>query len=119
MLTQQYKLTLGQSGETYYWFWDGLIEIPNDIPPDAIEVKIYSNQITTVKANVFLQLSLCARLHVGTNISEIEPGAFNGLTALTHLSLVDNKLDKLYVNIFSGIRSCKELYLRGNRDKRD
>ena len=116
MLTHQYKSTIGQNGERYYYNSDNTItEIPTDIPSDAVEVIIYSKNITTIKANVFLHLSQCTYLKVGNNIPEIEPGAFNGLTALTELSLPFNRLKRLYVNMFSGISNCKFLDLGVNR----
>ena len=76
MLTQQYRLIVGQSGETYYKHDDQLTEIPTNIPSDVVEVTILSQQITTVKANAFVQLSQCTHLRLGYKISQIEPGVF-------------------------------------------
>ena len=114
-LTHQYKLTLGQNGERYYNRNDGLTEIPTDIPPNVIEVYISSKQITTIRANVLLQLSQCKYLSLGRNISDIEPGAFEGLTSLTNLSLGYNRLERLYSNMFSGVNNCKWLDLQENQ----
>ena len=113
MLTHHYKSTVGQNGGRYSKF--GVTEIPTDIPPDVVEVDIYSNKITTFEANTFSQLSLCTHLLLGPSISEIEPGAFNGLTALTELTLNFNRLERLSVNMFSGINNCKMLYLAQNK----
>ena len=85
MLTHQCEPVVCQSGERYSKWDDALTEIPTDIPRDAVEVVISSKQITTIRANAFLHLSQCMLLDVRANISEIEPGAFNGLTALTTL----------------------------------
>ena len=93
MLTHQYESVVGQSDERYSKFDDGLTEIPTNIPPGVLHVIIYSRQITTIKANAFSQLSQCTYLRVGYNISEIEPGAFNGLTAL-NLFIFGQKSDQ-------------------------
>ena len=115
MLTHQYKPTGGQSGWAYYKADDELTEIPTNIPSEAVVVTIVSRQITTVESNSFIQLSQCTHLHLGSNISEIEPGAFNGLSSLTNLSLSHNRLQQLHVNMFSGINSCEMLHLAQNQ----
>ena len=114
VLTHQYKSTVGQSGQKYFKWDNRLTEIPADIPPGVVEVTIYSQSITTIKTNTFLQLSQCARLRLGPKIFEIESGAFNGLTALTYLSL-GYRLERLYINMFSGISSCEILDLGRNQ----
>ena len=93
LLTHQYKSSDGQSGERYYKHDNRLTEIPTDIPLGVVEVKILSNQLTTIKAKAFLQLSQCTYLELGSRISEIQLGAFDGLTALTNLVLNRNRLE--------------------------
>ena len=116
VLTHHYESIVGQTARGKYHKDDNqLTAIPTDIPSYVVEVEISSEQITTIKANVFLQLSQCRHLHLGSSISEIEPGTFNGLTSLTSLSLGNNKLKQLSVNMFSGISSCNRLYLEHNK----
>ena len=115
MLTHQHQSSAGQRGERYYTEDDQLSEIPTDIPPNVVDVEIHGRQISTIRANVFCNLSQCATLYIGNNLSKIEPGAFNGLTALTSLSLYKNERERLHFNMFSDINSCKELYLGRNK----
>ena len=48
-------------------------------------------------------------------ISVVEPGAFNGLYALTLLALSHSRIERLYVNMFSDLTSCTSLSVQGNR----
>ena len=116
MLIHQCEPVVCQSGVSYAKWDDALTEIPIDIPREAVKVAISSNQITTIKANTFLHLSQCTQLELRANISEIEPGAFNGLSALRILWIVYSKgLERLYKNMFFSITNCTELSLADNR----
>ena len=115
MLTHQYRLTFGQSGEKYSCCDWRVTEIPTNIPPDVVRVGISSQCITTIKANVFSQLSQCTHLGLKNVISNIEPGAFNGLTNLNRLSLSYNRLERLYKDTFVGIYNCERLDLHSNQ----
>ena len=93
-----------------------LTEIPNDIPADALKVFIGFNDITKVKANAFAHLSQCRYLNLrATLISEIEPGAFNGLTALTAFHMSIHRLERLYANMFSDLNNCGQMYIQLSR----
>ena len=94
---------------------DELTEIPTDIPRGVVEVRISSQTITTVKTDAFHQLSDCIYLQIGPSISEIEARTFNGIRALTNLSLGHNRLKRLSINMFSGINRCKWLNLIYNQ----
>ena len=93
MLTQQFIAVDSQRDEytsyrKYYKVNLGLTAIPTDIPADALEVYITSNDITKIEANVFSELSQCRRLYLRFNdIIDLEPAAFNGLTSLLVLDL--------------------------------
>ena len=113
MLTHQYKSTFGQS--RYDRFDDELTEIPTDIPSKVFIVRIYSNKLTTIKAHTFSQLSWCKGLGLGSNISEIEPGSFNGLGNLEGLVLNDNRLTALRSDMFRVLSKCTTMYLHDNR----
>ena len=129
MLTHQYKVTLCQGynrdeyppkheyvGRTYKHIFADLPAVPNDIPADALQVNIGRNRITRLEANAFSHLSECTSLHMIYNqISEVEPGAFNGLTALTSLAISWNRLERLYVNMFLTLENCWSLSVQDNR----
>ena len=115
MLTHQCEPVVCQSGESYAKWDDALTEIPIDIPREAVKVVISSKQITTIRANAFLHLSQCIHLELRANILEIEPGAFNGLTALRTLNIYSNRLERLYKNMFFSLTNCTELGLGVNR----
>ena len=70
--------------------------------------------ITKLKANLFQNLSNCENLILdGNQITEIEPGAFNGLVKLKKLHLNRNQLI-LKPAIFNGLAKLKELRLEQN-----
>ena len=114
MLSHQNKSTFGQSSVTYIKFDDELTEIPTDIPLEVVEVRIISRQINTIRANTFTQLSQCTLLRLGSNISEIEPGSFNGLSIIRHLDLSSNNLTTIKAGTFQGPLSVIFLYLNNN-----
>ena len=125
MLTKLYTLTLGHRHDSprdeysanrkYYQINLNLTQVPTDIPADALKVVIVFNRITNVKTNVFSQLTQCTVLDVQRNlISEVEPGAFNGLRAVTYLNLRNNRLERLYPNMFAGLNNCIQIALSNN-----
>ncbi len=92
-----------------------VMNVPTDIPSDALEVKIYGNPITILPANSFIQLSECILISLGWNeISNIEINAFAGLGAVKRVLLHDNKLTKLSKGMFNGLPNCIELGLLFN-----
>ena len=123
MLTQQYKTTLSQSAtrdeytsdRKYHKVNQNLTSIPTDIPTDALEVYIQDNTIQKIEANAFSILPQCEKLHLERNkINEVEPGAWNGLTALDWLWIDYNELKALYANMFSDLSNCTVLVLQYN-----
>ena len=55
----------------------GLTEVPDDIPDDAKEVFLGSNDITEIKANAFSNLANCTHLYLARNkISTRKPVGF-------------------------------------------
>ena len=123
MLSQKFKSNLCReprdeytSDREYYKLDQNLTEIPDDIPADALKVDIAYNDITTVRANVFSHLSQCTSLSLGINgISEIEPGAFNGLTALTNFGMWKSNLERLFANMFSDLKNCRIMLIQLSR----
>ena len=102
MLTHQQWLPFCQgysrdeytSEKIYFKEGLGLTNIPTDIPLDALQVYLRNNRFTILEANIFSNLSQCSSLRLyGNEISEIKPGAFNGLRALIHLGSGSNNLN--------------------------
>ena len=87
MLTRQFVSILCRrprdeytSDRSYYKVDAGLTDIRTDIPKDVLEVSLSDNMIRNITANSFSGLSECVILNFQRNrISEVEPGAFNGL----------------------------------------
>ena len=123
MMTQQLGSNLCQQprdeytvDRKYYNVSQGLTEIPTNIPEDAVEVYIGGNAIDTLKANAFSGLSACIILELDDNeISEVEPGAFNGLGNVTRLILRNNWLNSLKVGMFEGLVAVDYLSCFRNR----
>ena len=129
LLTQQYESTLSQGynrdeyppkheyvNGIYKHIFADLTAVPTDIPADAVGVDIGRNRITRLEVNAFSHLSQCTSLQMLYNqISEVEPGAFNGLTALRRLAISWNRLERLYVNMFLRLENCRSLSVQDNR----
>ena len=127
MLTLHYDLILSapvtatrtvyfDSDSRYYQFEaSGSTEIPTDIPHNAFKVYIKYNRIPKIKANTFSQLRQCTTIEMLYNwVSEVEPGAFNGLTAVEKFQFCYNRLERLFRNIFSDLVSVTDLELQYN-----
>ena len=93
----------------------GLIEVPDDIPDDAKEVFLGSNDITEIKVNAFSNLANCTHLYLARKkISKIEAGAFEGLENLKYLDLRNNSLESLGPEVLDDLPRPLELDLEGN-----
>ena len=127
VLTQHYNSILSapaiatrrvffNSRNRYYQFEaSGSTEIPADIPHNAFNVYIKYNRIPKIKANTFSQLRQCTTVEMLYNwVSEVEPGAFNGLTAVEKFQFCFNSLKRLFTNIFSDLVSVTDLELQYN-----
>ena len=100
----------------YYKVNLGLTQIPDDIPMDARRVFLRLNNITRVPANAFSELAQCFFLQLDENpISEVQPGAFKGLTGLKLLGLNHVLIERLYVNMFSDLVHCTSLSMHSNQ----
>ena len=85
-----------QNDREYHRTYQGLTEVPSDIPADVLGVQLSYNVITRIRANAFSHLSECRTLRLVRNgISTIEPEGFNGLTNLTWLDLQYNWISEL------------------------
>ena len=99
----------------YLRFCKGLRRIPTDIPHDVLQVKIYGNPLTTLRAQSFNKLPECTKIFLGFNeISDIEAHSFSGLTSVQQVYLNDNKLTHLRTGMFFGLPNCKILKLHFN-----
>ncbi len=82
----------------------------------AVEVYIYYDALTTLRADTFNFLSLCKKLHLANNkLSNIHLGAFRGLHNLEHLVLKSNSLKKLSGFMFYFLPELLYLRLSGNQ----
>ncbi len=94
-----------------------LIEVPDNIPPQAKEVHLGNNRITTIpNTGLFKNLSDCSYVHLFSNqIGLIEPGSFVGLKSVKSLSLQDNCLSVLKPGMFWGLTKLATLSLWSNK----
>ena len=100
---------------TFSRLYSDITEIPDDIPDNTTRVTLFRNKITRIRANAFMNLSLCVELYLPFNlISEIEDGAFNGLESLQHLDLHGNLIYKLRANMFGNLLKSTRLSLLEN-----
>ncbi len=103
------------SSREYYRTCQGLTSIPADIPAVAREVWIIGNNISTLDAYDFKQLTTCTRLVLRYNeVSVIQVRAFSGLIGLSVLDLRDNVISQLETGTFYGLRSLVWLWLENN-----
>ncbi len=95
-------------------FWN-LSEVPNNIPAEAVDVRLFGNKIREIPNDTFKNLSRCRSLFLYENeISQIDLGAFDGLRVLSLLELHVNKLTSLEPGVFDALRSLRSLTLDRN-----
>ncbi len=115
------------------------MEVPRDIPADALEVFLSNNRITSIPAAIFSHLTQCTGLHLESNqissldkeafdglellqilrihwnkISAIEPGTFSKLHSVVRISLVGNLISGISSQLFAGLRKIQDLALDEN-----
>ncbi len=94
---------------------EGITEVPNDIPTEARDVRLYYNHIQMIRQNAFNHLGVCERLQLQYNkIHSIENGAWNGLESLKELRLHENEIEELRGDMFTGLTTCMYLSLDRN-----
>uniref|UniRef100_A0A3Q2DVC2 TIR domain-containing protein n=1 Tax=Cyprinodon variegatus TaxID=28743 RepID=A0A3Q2DVC2_CYPVA len=93
-----------------------LVTIPDEIPKDAVLVKLNSNQLKRINKGDFLDMSKLKILDVGeNNISDVDEGSFKDLVILATLRIASNTLTNLPKNIFQGLSNLISLDLSHNR----
>ena len=121
MMTQQCESFLRhrqQDWSSATWYYKnavGLTSMPTDIPHDALHIEINYNRIERIETDAFSQQRQCTSVRMLYNwVSVVEPGAFNGLTAVSKFQFCHNRLGRLFVDIFSDLNGCSELDLYEN-----
>ena len=110
-LIQQLQSTVAYSVDS-----GGLTAIPTDIPYNALSLSITKNRIDKTEVNAFSDLRQCTSVVLTYNwVLDAEPGAFNGLTAVTTFQFCYNRLGRLFTNMFLDLVSCTTLDLYDNR----
>ncbi len=101
------------SGRRYYRECQALTFIPPNIPAEAYRVEINFNNISTLRANEFSQLSQCVVLILHSNkIREIHPHAFFGLKSLATLFLYTNEISHIKPGTLSMLTELRNLYVQ-------
>ncbi|KAM3861737.1 SLIT and NTRK-like protein 5 [Diretmus argenteus] len=95
----------------------GIVRLP-DINPvyfPHYHLLLTGNLLKKLCANDFVKYNGLIILHLGNNdISDVEPGAFNGLQGLKRLHLNNNKIDALKEEFFFGLESLEYLQIDYN-----
>ncbi|KAI8506781.1 hypothetical protein Bbelb_152220 [Branchiostoma belcheri] len=89
--------------------------VPQDLPTYITELRLSSNDITTLSQSDFSRYRSLVKLDLRNNqISTINSGVFRNLTRLTYLHLNNNQLTVLRADMFVGLDSLQELHLHYN-----
>ncbi|XP_042370675.1 slit homolog 1 protein-like, partial [Plectropomus leopardus] len=92
-----------------------LVAIPDDVPRDAVIVKLSYNALQQVNREDFGNMSKLRILYLQSNaIAQVDDGSFMHLVALTRLYISDNKLTNLTAHVFQGLSSLTFLDLDRN-----
>ncbi|KAI8515440.1 hypothetical protein Bbelb_062530 [Branchiostoma belcheri] len=98
---------------------EDMTHFPKNIPPDAVYLDVEGTKITTIPKGVFNKLHKLIGLILDQNqISTIEPGAFEGLTNMSLLSLSTNpglSLTKVDPLILSDIKNLTRFLAENNK----
>uniref|UniRef100_A0A8C5JZY2 Vasorin n=1 Tax=Jaculus jaculus TaxID=51337 RepID=A0A8C5JZY2_JACJA len=90
--------------------------VPQDVPPDTVDLYIFENGITTLDVGSFAGLPGLQLLDLSQNqITSLPGGIFQPLVNLSNLDLTANKLHEITNETFRGLRRLERLYLGKNR----
>ncbi len=79
------------------------VQIPKDIPPSAIDIRLAENFIEKITSGCLAHVTQCKKLILtGNRIDNITQGAFSKMARLETLDLGSNKLEKITFGIFEG-----------------
>ena len=102
-------------GGVFYRTDSGLVEVPSDIPQEAVEVYLVENRITDLRTGTFSNLTRCHTLDIQNNaIATIEGDTFTGMTRIRTLNLHLNQLTFLQKSMFNGLASLTYLNIQSN-----
>uniref|UniRef100_A0A671UTT5 TIR domain-containing protein n=1 Tax=Sparus aurata TaxID=8175 RepID=A0A671UTT5_SPAAU len=92
-----------------------LVAVPDDIPKEAVSVKLSLNQLQQINREDFGVLLKLKVLFLHSNqITHVDDGSFVHMVSLTELRLSFNKLTNLTRNLFQGLSSLTKLDLAIN-----
>lgn len=92
-----------------------LVTVPDDVPRDAISVKLSNNLLKQINKADFGDLSKLRILFLDSNeIAHMDDGVFIHMRSLTKLNMYWNKLTSLTGNLFQGLSNLTLLDLRIN-----
>nr|XP_046273138.1 toll-like receptor 13 isoform X2 [Scatophagus argus] len=92
-----------------------LVTIPEDIPRNAVTVKLHTNLIERINRDDFVNLSKLSILMLDLNqIYHVDDGSFIHMVSLTRLYMRCNKLTNLTGNLFRGLSNLTTLDLSTN-----
>ncbi|KAI8485566.1 hypothetical protein Bbelb_367600 [Branchiostoma belcheri] len=93
-----------------------LQEIPEPLPTESERLYLQRNKLTELANDQFVTVARLEALDLSYNaISDIKPGAFNGLTNLKFLLLPGNQLDAAPRKALKGLSNLQRLYLYDNK----
>ncbi|XP_069580173.1 toll-like receptor 13 [Brachyistius frenatus] len=92
-----------------------LLSVPDDVPRDAVSVKLTINLLERIHREDFSGMSKLRRLDLDQNkIAHVDDGSFIHLVALEMLSMNDNQLVNLTADLLRGMSNLTVLNLNSN-----
>ncbi|XP_008572049.1 PREDICTED: vasorin [Galeopterus variegatus] len=90
--------------------------VPQDVPPDTVDLYVFGNGITTLDVGSFAGLQGLQLLDLSQNqIDSLPSGVFQPIANLSNLVLTANRLREITNETFRGLRRLERLYLGKNR----
>ena len=103
------------TNDIYYKTDCSLTDVPSDIRQEAREVHLDENEITRVSSQTFSNLKQCTYLSMSQNkLIHVHLDMFNGLQSLEELVLKFNDIKDIDDGAFSHLTKCKTLKLNNN-----